>query len=349
MPHLSKSNTSESTTASSITSSNSVWSSPNIGQMTEMSHEWYKKMLNDSAELIQQSIDSQFNSVDLSQFITTTSQPASLNHAHYSAAALHSIEETDITPFNSLPTAADFDFINCDEENPFINFNASLFTPNSSIQNSSSNSVHDTSPVKMATSPEKVYTSRGVSARGRKYQTTNLLAQFCQQVLSQTAHPKLNEIDSIVMRLKGGGELSSLGYDLPDKKMRSSVREWFRKRREYMATKIYRSCQRLLPRKPETSEEISRTIKQIHKNTSLLGIIIMEAKLPMQPEIEKINFVKEKIVDFYMKYPQRKIRNTTGFKIHSVKNDLYNECDIYDCEIYENQPTVMDENDLNFY
>lgn len=328
-----------------------------------MSQDWYRKMLSDSADLIKNSYENQLNNMDFSQFMAN-SQPAPHINSNYSISALHSIEDTEILAFNSLPNALDFDFTDCSrEDNPFIisnsHPNSGIFTPDLSAQNNTSNvfntssvnqcsSVLNTSPVRYGTSvpasPEILFTSKGTSSRGRKYQNTNLLALFCQQILCQTAHPNLNQLDSVVSKLKCANINA-----IPDKKMRSSVREWFRKRREYMATKIYRSCQRLLPNKPESHEAVNKMIKQIHKNSALLGIIMLEAKLPMQAESEKLDFVKEKIVDFYMKYPQRRMRNSNGFKVNKHEgDDLSQEVGEYEgIEILDRQ--FIDEDEISFY
>lgn len=277
--------------------SSSVWSSPNIGQMTETSQDWYKKMMNDSAELIKISFQPEYQELDFSYFITQ-SQPASIQEV-----------DTTMFPFNSLPNVSDFD-----TSNFFDTFTPETSEITSSILQSSSSRI----------SPKKTNYSGVVHiSRGRKYHNTNLLAQYCQEVLNLTAHPTMSQIGDIVEKLKTSG---GPNYDSTEKKLRSSVREWFRKRREYMATKIYKSCKRLLPSCPHKTkqcEKMTNFLKKIHSNSALVGIIILEAKLPMQSEKEKIEFVKEKITDFYLKYPQRKLRNTNGIKFIVDMNEEF--------------------------
>lgn len=291
-------NTDGTSTSNSTTSS--VWSSPNIGQMTEMSQDWYKKMINDSAELIKISCQPQYQQLDFSAFITQ-SQPSIASNQ----------DDDTIFPFNSLPNYSEFDASN------FLD-GALLYTPdqsgNSSIlplKCSSPSPFHIQQIDLTKTNKESFHSGVGQSSRGRKYHNTNLLAQYCQEVLHITAHPTLVQISEIVIKLK-----SSM-YDAPEKKLRSSIREWFRKRREYMATKIYRSCKRLLPpcpHKTKESEKMTSFLRKIHSNSALIGIIMLESKLPMQSEKEKIEFVTEKVTDFYLKYPQRKLRNCAGIK-----------------------------------
>lgn len=292
-------------TSSNSTGSSSVWSSPNIGQMTEMSQEWYRKMLTDANQL---KLSFGSNSADLFQVIHSHSpnQPQVNTNNIFSSNSHESIES--YFPFNSFSTCEpvqshfadipDIPNFSSPQLQPF----ASLFiTPeDSSYLESSRNGS-----VLIGSSPIKKFISRAVPTRGRKYHNTNLLAQCCQKVLNLTAHPGINQISEIVHQLKG----TENGSSSAEKKLRSSVREWFRKRREYMATKIYRSCERLLPKIPLKQPDINEFIKSVHSNHALIGIIMLESKLPMQSEKERIDFVNEKITDYYLKYPQRKLRN----------------------------------------
>ena len=289
----------------------SIWSSPNIGQMTEMSHDWYHKMMNDSADLIRVSLESQYKEMELSEFISQSQPPPQPN-----------LQTIDNFPFNSLPNQVLPDL----PDIPLFcgSGGGALFTPEPSKQPSKSTSLLTSNrgsvkpPHPQKTSEPAV--SRVHVSRGRRYHNTNLLAQYCQEVLSKTAHPSLTQIDEIVDKLKDPQQSNQN----TSKKLKSSIREWFRKRREYMATKIYKSCQRLLPSAPAEKEEMDRFIKKIHKNTALLGIIMLESHLPMESEKEKIAFVKEKIVDYYVKYPARRLRNLTGLKRNLVDID---DCD----------------------
>ena len=274
----------------------SIWGSPNINQMTEMSQKWFQNMFQDTSEIIKKvSIDDDtFNVLDYSNLVIN-SQP---QNSHLSAV------DDSVFPYNSLPNPTDCDFgINYSEkQHPYSIIPQKLLTPEDSFLGSKIHSKSQLEPFSMRAN---------ALARGRKYHNSNTLAQYCQELLSVTAHPDLNQIMEIVGKLKRSPYASSS----TDKKLKSSIREWFRKRREYMATKVYRSCQRLLPAVPNDSgNNIEDIINSIHKNEPLIAIIAMESKLPMQSEIEKFNFVKEKIVDYYLRYPQRKLRNSMGFK-----------------------------------
>ena len=315
-------------TSSSSTSS-SIWSSPNIGQMTEMSQDWYRKMMNDSADLIRVSLESQYKDMELSEFISQSQPPP---QANFSSASHHLI---DSFPFNSLPNQVLPDI---PDLSLFCGGGGALFTPEPSRYSSKEASSKASNRGSLQPQLQHINVDppvlRGQAPRGRRYHNTNLLAQYCQEVLSITAHPSLTQIDEIVDKLK-----ESNSDHIACKKLRSSVREWFRKRREYMATKIYKSCQRLLPSNaPVEKEEIDRFIKKIHKNSALLGIIMLESHLPMTSEKEKVTFVKEKIVDFYMKYPTRRKRNLTGFK-----RNLFDEFP------YENEDEIINlsQDDVN--
>ena len=275
-----------------------------MGQMTEMSQEWYRKMMNDSAELIKMSCQPQYQQLDFSAYITQ-SQPISIPQQPLDQIGVNPDDDTFFL-FNSLPNdptlIPDFDTTN------FLS-GSLLYTPDASGNSSVMPSCN--SPIKEVFSTG-VFQPPLASSRGRKYHNTNLLAQYCQEVLYVTAHPSLCQIGNIVEKLKNSGS------NLQEKKLRSSVREWFRKRREYMASKIYRSCQRLLPACPfkggKQSEKMTNFLYKVHSNTSLIGIIMLESKLPMQSETEQLDFIKEKVTDFYLKYPQRKLRNFNGVK-----------------------------------
>lgn len=302
------SSNSNSTDSSGNSSGSSVWSSPNIGQMTEMSQDWYRKMLNDADQL---KISFGANSADLFQVNQQTqlSNKPKINTKtnNFSSNSNESIES--YFPFNSFSTCgaihphfADIPDIPNFSSPQLQPFTSLYITPeDSSLLESSRNGS-----VLIGSSPVKKCITRAAPTRGRKYHNSNVLAQCCQKVLNLTAHPGINQIAEIVHQLKGNENISSNA----EKKLRSSVREWFRKRREYMATKIYRSCERLLPKIPSKQYEIDEFIKSIHSNHALIGIIMLESKLPMQSEKERINFVTEKITDYYLKYPQRKLRNS---------------------------------------
>lgn len=281
-------------------------------------------MMNDSADLIRISFESQYKDIELSEFVSQSQPPP---HASYSASSQQSI---DSFPFNSLP-----DQILPDIPDIPI-FCGALFTPEPSRNPSkeASSSVESNRGSAQPQPRQNIFNQFNHQApRGRRYHNTNLLAQYCQEVLAITAHPTLSQIDGIVEKLKESDDTNHVAF----KKLRSSVREWFRKRREYMATKVYKSCQRLLPpNAPEDKEEIDRFIKKIHKNSALIGIIMLESHLPMASEKEKIAFVKEKIVDFYMKYPARRKRNLASFKNNS-----------FDDFAYEDEIVTLSQNDVN--
>ena len=173
--------------------------------------------------------------------------------------------------------------------------------------------------------------------RGRRYKTDNILAQVCARFLQKTANPRphdLNEIVAQIVRAEDG----ILQYS--EKKLKSQVREWFRKRREYMATKIYRSCDRLLP-KALADEEAWIVARQVCNNETVIGLIAVEAKLPMSSEEEKFGFVREKVKDYYMSYPKRRLRNgliarkeaslmVSAVKIDDDSNDKNGEDSVLD-------------------
>jgi hypothetical protein len=304
-----------------------IWSSPNIGQMTEMSQDWYRKIMADSAEQLKIVLDNtHFRPLTLDDyslplelgdsshlnFSHQQSQPQSQSN-QYDHQEFYSENESSLFPFNSFPIelnqlgSDDMDLPEIpifsspqDQKMTFSNFSNSFATPEQSSHPS-------TRPGSTQYSPNKVFKGYSATTRGRKYHNSNILAHSCQVVLNETAHPSFSQIADIVNQLK-----TSLGSAAKsDKKIRSNVREWFRKRREYMATKVYRCCERLLP-KFATGNNMNEFLKSIQANKPLIGLIMIESKLPMKFEEERIQFVKEKIADYYLKYPQRKLRNANN-------------------------------------
>ena len=75
-----------------------------------------------------------------------------------------------------------------------------------------------------------------------------------------------------------------------------------------MAAKIYRSCDRLLPKVPNGVEAWSFA-GEVCKNEAVIGIITVEARLPMDSQEQKFAFVREKVKDYYLTYPKRRLRN----------------------------------------
>ena len=150
--------------------------------------------------------------------------------------------------------------------------------------------------------------------QGRKYKRNNSLAQVCQKWLKRTVYPRSNEIFDMVSEVKASMPA------VPDKKLRSLVREWFRKRREYLSTKIYRLCDQFLPKeKGKNDQDIDALIERATTNADLIGLIVLQAKLPMEDEAARREFVKEKIVDYYKQYPSRKHRNLCGISEKRAK------------------------------
>ncbi len=141
--------------------------------------------------------------------------------------------------------------------------------------------------------------------RGRRYKTNNVVAQVCSRFLQKTANPRPQDLNEIVHQISHAEDLM---LQETEKKLKSQVREWFRKRREYLAAKIYRSCDRLLP-KAMGDRDAWTMANEVCKNETIISLISLEAKLPMQLDEEKFAFVREKIKDYYMSYPKRRLRN----------------------------------------
>lgn len=286
-----------------------IWSSPDVEKMTEMSTDWYRKVLTDSVEIHSNHQHERAFDVRYQQYNSPLLSPTKIPYPFFNEEAIDSVDEFGIQ----------FDSSNF--SNLFENYDDFLTPEDSSVRESSISSPVKQPFTNMDMSVrlipkyrkanfEKITQISGRIGRGRRGQNnSNLLANCCHEVLAITAHPTLEHIGEIIAQLQSHHPCQS------EKQLRSLVREWFRKRREYMATKIYRSCDRLLPKMSNTLDEnlMNEFIKEIIARKDLVKVIKIEARLPMESDDEKMDFVREKIADFYMKYPQRKLRNCRGF------------------------------------
>lgn len=251
-------------------------SSPDVNLMNSLSSEWYQNILQDSFE-----IQLKF-AFQMEQRLRATSSAESFQSPSPSCDDIYSPSPS--SPFVSTASLAD---ISCDL-----------------AKESSSSGGNGTGG------------GNGKPLRGRRYKTNNVLVQVCSRYLQRTANPRPQELSEIVAQIlsaedcnyNGRNGLMTYKDKEMDKKLKSQVREWFRKRREYLAAKIYRSCDRLLPKIPRDADALSFA-RDICRNDNVIGVIAVEARLPMNSEEQKHAFVKEKIKDYYLTYPKRRLRN----------------------------------------
>ena len=170
------SNGTAASSSSSSASASSIWSSPNIGQMAEMSQDWFRKMINDSADLIRVSFESsQYNNVELFDFISQ-SQPLPLQSTYSESPQ----QQQPIDPFNSLPNQILPDI----PDFPIFCDGGGLFTPDPSREPSkivSSFAASSRESVQARSPPRKDFNQFNFQVkRGRRYHNTTLFGQYFQ-------------------------------------------------------------------------------------------------------------------------------------------------------------------------
>jgi hypothetical protein len=140
----------------------------------------------------------------------------------------------------------------------------------------------------------------------RKYKSNSIIADICQKEIRNNLYPQAADISNMVENIMRIQKITNSKSE--EKKIRSLIREWFRKRREYLAGKVYRSCEILLPLNPDEGESITDLVNRCLSNDSIIKKVILNSKLPIDNEHVKRQFVNQKVTDFYFKYPSRKIK-----------------------------------------
>lgn len=133
----------------------------------------------------------------------------------------------------------------------------------------------------------------------RKYKKNNDVAYHCQKLLAVTAYPDVAQLTMVVNQIS---QTSTAEVD----EIKSLVLQWFRKRREYLAMKVYNVCDDLMNdvwRTVLANRYLSydSTVEAIMADTVLMEKMVNRAKLPVKDEENAIAFVRRKVKDYFMK------------------------------------------------
>lgn len=143
-----------------------------------------------------------------------------------------------------------------------------------------------------------------VSVKIRKYNKNNNVAYHCQKLLKITAYPSVTQLAILIHQISQQSD----GIGLNE--IKSLVLLWFRKRREYLAKKVYSACDDLMLDvwETKTSEEsdsiplsYDQTVNLIISDTILMEKIVKISKLPVKDEVNALDFVRKKVGDYFMK------------------------------------------------
>lgn len=147
----------------------------------------------------------------------------------------------------------------------------------------------------------------------RKYKCNNEIALHCQKLFKVTAYPSVAQITILIHQIKRSTSTATLEID----EIRSTVLQWFRKRREYLSKKIYDICDDCMEEvwvvtclHLEKSVEMGNNkdevtydlvIDKIISNEGLMYRIMGEAHLPMKSLENSLSFVRRKVKDYFTK------------------------------------------------
>ena len=163
----------------------------------------------------------------------------------------------------------------------------------------------------------------------RKYKRNNEIAHHCQKLLKVTAYPSVAQITLLVHQIinTSSGESKPIATEIDS--IRSIVLQWFRKRREYLASKVYNVCDELMGdvwmavlMRAESAGisplSYDSTVEEIVSDAAFMKGIFHASDLPIKDETNGISFVKRKVKDYFTKLCSKIILETKG--CHKLDN-----------------------------
>lgn len=151
--------------------------------------------------------------------------------------------------------------------------------------------------------------------RIRRYKKNNLIARYCQVLLKRTAYPSLDELSRLQLAITSAFE-KEFGSSVPlpsASSLRSQIKEWFRKRREYMSFKIYSVCDKMmegwweaaLAELDDNQQGIAVTYAQVVQfivySDEHIEVLRQLARLPItNPDMSKA-FIRKRVEDYFYK------------------------------------------------
>lgn len=118
------------------------------------------------------------------------------------------------------------------------------------------------------------------------------LEECCLPLLKFKATPSVGELNGVVLALK------AIKYpDMDNRIVLSRVREWFRRKREYMSQRVVNACIKRFPANELTSEDIAAMLMALQNGTSAIGQeIAREAKLEITDRQAAVEFCVGRII-----------------------------------------------------
>lgn len=149
------------------------------------------------------------------------------------------------------------------------------------------------------------------STKFRNYKNNNDVAYHCQKLLKITAYPTVAQITILVHEIKRSDASNTQELDVIKRK----ALQWFRKRREYLALKVYNVCDELMEsvwdavvaRSPKLTYDA--TVEEIVSDEALMLTIFEAAKLPVKDQTNGLSFVRRKVKDYFNKLCTRTINS----------------------------------------
>lgn len=141
----------------------------------------------------------------------------------------------------------------------------------------------------------------------RKYKNNGEVKNQCQKLLQITAYPTVAQVTALVHRIT---QIDPNTMEINE--IKSTILHWFRKRREYLASKVYAVCDDLMGVIWTQATENLQTagvsqitydlvVEEIISDTILMTEIVKGAKLPVKDEANALNFVRRKVRDYFTK------------------------------------------------
>lgn len=141
----------------------------------------------------------------------------------------------------------------------------------------------------------------------RKYKNNGEVKNQCQRLLQITAYPTVAQVTALVHRIV---QIDPNTMEINE--IKSTILHWFRKRREYLASKVYAVCDDLMGTIWTQAIENLQTagvsqitydlvVEEIISDTILMSEIVKASRLPVKDETNALNFVRRKVRDYFTK------------------------------------------------
>lgn len=155
---------------------------------------------------------------------------------------------------------------------------------------------HPTGPAAGPVPVPLAMSSHAAAAYSRKISKSDL-EDYCLPLLQRRATPSLGELNSLAMAMK-----TAKYHHLESRHILSKIREWFRRKREYMSQRVLNVCQRRFPPASLSADAVSSLLLAFVKNSvqsvALLKEVAKEANLEVIDEDSLMEFTHEKCIGY---------------------------------------------------